>query len=256
MDFRYLWMPWKASGKQDREVQPFCYSLFAINGKISGDIMTKYFIDTEFIEDGRVIDLVSIGIVADDGREYYAISTEFNESKASDWVKENVFSKLPPCNPLPTEVSPRIWEESRAWKDKETIKHEVAEFLGCNTDTVYFIRNGLLGLFDHFILRHFPSFAKREVRFELKEWVETPEFWAYYADYDWVVFCQLFGRMMDLPKGFPKYCRDIKQWCDQLGNPKLPEKGKGTHNAIADARWNKQAWEFLRQYKEDCVVTK
>lgn len=26
----------------------------------------------------------------------------------------------------------------------------------------------------------------------------------YYADYDWVAFCQLFDRMIDLPKDFPK----------------------------------------------------
>lgn len=36
----------------------------------------KYFFDTEFIEDGRTIDLVSIGIVCEDGREYYAVSAE------------------------------------------------------------------------------------------------------------------------------------------------------------------------------------
>jgi hypothetical protein len=28
----------------------------------------KYYYDTEFIEDGRTIDLISIGIVAEDGR--------------------------------------------------------------------------------------------------------------------------------------------------------------------------------------------
>jgi uncharacterized protein YjfI (DUF2170 family) len=38
----------------------------------------KYFYDTEFIDNGRIIDLISIGVVAEDGREYYAISTEFN----------------------------------------------------------------------------------------------------------------------------------------------------------------------------------
>lgn len=34
------------------------------------------------------------------------------------------------------------------------------------------------------------------------------------ADYDWVVLCQLYGTMMDLPKGWPMYCRDVKQLCD------------------------------------------
>lgn len=65
--------------------------------------MAKYFIDTEFIEGfykplfgkkRHFIDLISIGIVCDDGREYYAISKEFNVSDADEWVKENVFDKI------------------------------------------------------------------------------------------------------------------------------------------------------------------
>jgi hypothetical protein len=77
---------------------------------------------------------------------------------------------------------------------------------------------------------------------------EKPEFWAYYADYDWVVLCQLYGRMIDLPQGWPMYCHDIKQVADDLGGVKLPEQGKGEHNALADARWNKMAYEWLRTY--------
>lgn len=56
----------------------------------------RYFYDTEFIEDGTTIDLVSIGVVAEDGREFYAISTEFRERKAGDWVRRNVLPLLPP----------------------------------------------------------------------------------------------------------------------------------------------------------------
>jgi hypothetical protein len=43
----------------------------------------KYFLDTEFAETGGTenptIDLISLGIVAEDGREYYAESSQFNE---------------------------------------------------------------------------------------------------------------------------------------------------------------------------------
>ena len=86
----------------------------------------------------------------------------------------------------------------------------------------------------------------------VREWVDVqcedskPEFWGYYADYDWVVTAQMFGTMMDLPKGWPMYCRDLKQLCDDLGNPALPEQGKGEHNALADARWNKLAYAQLK----------
>ena len=98
-----------------------------------------------------------------------------------------------------------------------------------------------------------------------------PEFYGYYCDYDWVVFCWLFGKMIDLPNGFPMYCIDLKQELDRkLNSIVLPCKGyypnpndnlstklreikaysnypkqTNEHSAIHDARWNKQLYEFL-----------
>lgn len=60
----------------------------------------RYFYDTEFIEDGATITLVSIGIVAEDGREYYAVSTDFDGARANHWVRENVLAKLPNLDSL------------------------------------------------------------------------------------------------------------------------------------------------------------
>jgi hypothetical protein len=167
----------------------------------------KYFYDTEFIEDGKTIDLVSIGIVAEDGRTYYAVSTEFDSKKADQWVKDNVLSKLPEryVNMSDWSVSPRVKDGSLAWKSRKQIREDIVAFVG----------------------------------------KDKPELWAYYADYDHVALCQLFGRMIDLPGNFPYYTRDIKQLCDSLGNPKLPERGEGEHNALDDAKWNKRAYEFL-----------
>lgn len=172
----------------------------------------RYWFDTEFIEDGFTIDLISIGIVCEDGREFYAINEDCDFSKASEWVQENVIKQLPP--------KPQQMGMVHDWWKKETIKNQVALFLGCEGLTNFRIPDG----------------------------TEKPEIWAYYADYDWVAFCQLFGTMMDLPEGFPYYCRDIKQWCDRLGNPELPKQEGGHHNALEDARWNKKAWEFLNHY--------
>jgi hypothetical protein len=41
----------------------------------------KYFIDTEYFDREQVIDLISLGVVAEDGREFYAISTEFEPAQ-------------------------------------------------------------------------------------------------------------------------------------------------------------------------------
>lgn len=168
----------------------------------------KYFYDTEFIEDGKTIDLISIGIVAEDGRTYYAISKEFKPRKASQWVKDNVLSKLP-SRKISFYDSPRIKEEWRAWKSREQIKNDIIEFIG----------------------------------------EDKPEFWAYYADYDHVALCQLFGKMIDLPKGYPMYTNDLKQLCNSKGNPTLP-KTENEHNALDDAKWVKEMYNFLTKSNE------
>ena len=76
----------------------------------------RFFYDTEFIEDGLTIDLVSIGIVDETGREYYAISSEHDPARAGLWVRRNVLDKLPsPSHP--------------AWRSRSRIRDEVVEFL-------------------------------------------------------------------------------------------------------------------------------
>lgn len=158
----------------------------------------RYFIDTEFIETGRdtrpTIDLISIGIVCEDGREYYAISEEFRAHEASEWVAENVIAQL----------------DDRPRKPRSIIRGEIVEFIGN----------------------------------------DTPEFWANHCAYDWVVFCWLFGCMIDLPPHFPKYCHDIKLLEIALGSPALPSQSDREHIAINDARYDKQVYELLCQLKD------
>ncbi|MEO8887973.1 MAG: polyadenylate-specific 3'-exoribonuclease AS [Jatrophihabitantaceae bacterium] len=76
----------------------------------------RYFYDTEFIEDGRTIELVSVGVVAEDGREFYAVSTEFDPTRAIDWVRHNVLDKLP-------------GPADRAWRSRGQIRDELLAFL-------------------------------------------------------------------------------------------------------------------------------
>lgn len=72
-------------------------------------------------------------------------------------------------------------------------------------------------------------------------------FQGYFADYDWVLFCQIFGRMIDLPKGFPFYCYDLKQTASVLGIKKeaFPPQ-TGEHHALNDALWNRELWRMLK----------
>lgn len=75
----------------------------------------RYFYDTEFIEDGRTIDLISIGVVAEDGREYYAVSTEFDPERAGSWVRTHVLPKLPP-------------PASQLWRPRLQIRSDLERF--------------------------------------------------------------------------------------------------------------------------------
>ena len=77
----------------------------------------RYFYDTEFIEDGRTIELISIGVVAEDGREYYAVSAEFDPERAGSWVRANVLPKLPPPS-------------SPLWRSRKQIRLDLEEFFG------------------------------------------------------------------------------------------------------------------------------
>ncbi|MBA2322624.1 MAG: polyadenylate-specific 3'-exoribonuclease AS [Pseudonocardiales bacterium] len=76
----------------------------------------RYFYDCEFIEDGQTIELVSIGVVDEDGREFYAVSTEFDDRRAGRWVRANVLPKLP---------SPG----DRAWRTRERLRADLLSFL-------------------------------------------------------------------------------------------------------------------------------
>jgi hypothetical protein len=66
------------------------------------------------------------------------------------------------------------------------------------------------------------------------------------CDYDHVAVAQMYGTMMNLPKSVPMYMLDLKQLSWLVGNPKHPEQKSGEHNALADARWNKELYDFLR----------
>lgn len=74
----------------------------------------------------------------------------------------------------------------------------------------------------------------------IREWLShdpAPEFWGYYADYDWVVLCQLFGDMSALPQGWPFYCRDLRQSLDAFGLTDVRQPDDAPHHALSDARW-------------------
>lgn len=248
----------------------------------------KYFIDTEFLEGKQkklfgftkpTIDLMSIGIVCETGSEYYAVSNAFNVKEAWNryqmeggekvyWLRNNVLR--PVFEELGRIGGYKIYGEGTK---PPTI------------DLDFNLRN-----MQH-LIRYYgkdPEIIAKEVeRFcdpMMNNMDDKPEFYGYFADYDWVVFCWLFGKMIDLPKSFPYYCKDLKQMLDDkltadFGGETLlratlnqvdvlqirmrrtlKEKLEyiktncneyprqwNEHNALADAKWNHELYKFIQK---------
>lgn len=149
----------------------------------------RYWFDTEFIDDGRTIELISIGLCSEDGRTYYAQSTEFAPERCNAWVTAHVLPHLEPPG-------------AASWKPRQQIADDVRTFVGRR----------------------------------------APEFWAYYASYDWVVLSQLYGALHERPKSWPLRCRDVAEWAALWPDVERPTEPDPAHHALADAQWAKAFW--------------
>jgi len=97
----------------------------------------RFFYDTEFNERGSEspLELVSIGMVADDGRSYFACNGRLDVSRATTFVREHVLPSLPP-------------RASGCWKLPPTIAHEIRAFVGVHVPELW----SDFAAFDHVIL--------------------------------------------------------------------------------------------------------
>lgn len=187
--------------------------------------MTVVAFDTEFIEDGSTIDLISIGLVSEDGREYYAVNHDANWAKIATnrWLCENVVPHLPLSSKGVRKATPgENTNVTTSWvftvdlsstlvKPKWVIANEVREFILA---------------------------------------VDSPELWADYAAYDFVALCQLWGTLVRRPAGIPAWTYDLRQETERAGNPAIPSRGGITltaHHALDDAREVLHRLNWLRE---------
>ena len=165
-----------------------------------------YALDTKFMEDGHSIQLISIGVVAEDGREFYKQVIEADYRRANAWVGQHVLPHLTDC-------PSGLWK-TQHWGRVSQKTAWVCEFPQC------------------------PWLFRAQIATALVEFVgPSPTFLGYYSAYDWVTVCQMFGIMMALPKGWPMYCRDLRQWLDDHNLQDIKQPDDMTHHALSDARW-------------------
>jgi hypothetical protein len=167
----------------------------------------RVFFDSEFVDDGVTIDLISLAAVREDGATFYAVSTEYDRKKAQDhpFVGKYV---LPSVDKAVSEVRAKLWT-------RQQIRLSFQHFSEC---------------------RLYPGDKAQE-----------PEFWADYGSYDWVALCQLFGTMLDLPDKWPRFVRDVQQFRKSVGMEKFNITKDRGHDALLDALEVQARWKHITE---------
>lgn len=178
----------------------------------------RVFFDTEFIENGKTIELISLAAVREDGKEFYEVNSEmpYRRIKKNHWLMSNVMPSV--------------------MKHLQDRHNNYAKRNNCSFNIpAYFLRRNY-------------GMRKSEIAAKfLKFCGENPEFYAYFAAYDWVLLCQLYGTMIDLPKSWPMYCRDLKQIADEkVFDSSNWNQDKSNHDALQDSLWNKALFDVLK----------
>lgn len=230
----------------------------------------RIYYDTEFVEDGRTVDLISIGMVREDGAELYLVNEEIDSWIVSDSNGDNALydkiTKGSNAEFLMTNVIPHLPIKKR-YDGKPIFEYRRSDRGSFRLDEAdnrvvsrRYIRNAVRA----FVLDVQPGERVRmetglglsgEPEITEMVRVDPVELWAWYGAYDHLVLAQLFGRMVDLPAGFPMYTCDIQQYADHLGvgEDRLPPQPKDAHNALADARWVRDAWRALHDIELEMI---
>ena len=179
---------------------------------------TKIFFDTEFTGLHQKTTLISIGMVSECGKEFYAEFNDYNLLQVDDWIEQNVISNL---HHPDGDVSDCIVTEDRP-----------------NDMLVYG--------------------NSKEIKFYLEKWLsqfEKIEMWSDCLAYDWMLFNNIFGDAFKIPKNVHYIPFDIctlfrmKKINPDISREKFarinPEFAKEKHNALYDAKVIKKCYKRL-----------
>jgi hypothetical protein len=161
----------------------------------------RIYLATTYTDDGYSLDLISVALAADDGREFYAVS----EHASLDRMRQDGsdIAQLPIADDGP--LLRLRWDYQRPGRDqlmpRAAIMAGLVDFIAATPD---------------------------------------PELWAEYGAHDFVAFCQLWGSLADLPGGdFPRSVNDLAQEWRSLGRPPLDLDDPRPGHALAEARYRR-----------------
>lgn len=242
----------------------------------------NFFIDTQFNEYSKknifgssvqTIDMLSIAIVSEGNEIINFFNKDFNVKDAWNktdngeyWLRKNVlkpvWEKLAKDHNINVVRYNPIKKLQKKFSCKSLTK--LLKIYGYSKETIAInVRDFIYSCNENINPNYILNFNEMIEKYPIN-------FYGYYSSYDWVNFCWLFGKMIDLPKGFPMHCNDLKQIIDinanKISKQSKPEAGiqKGLEtikahvkypqkecefNSIVNANWNKKLYEFIKQYQ-------
>lgn len=197
----------------------------------------KIFLDTEFTGLHQNTSLLSIGLVDEDGRTFYAELSDYDFTQMNEWLLENVMSHM-------------LFEPA---KEGEEEYYSASRF-----------KDNPIGqdLYKSYSLNMRGTLNK--VKEELEKWLnqyDNVEIWSDCLAYDWVLFNHIFGHAFNIPNNVYYIPFDIctvfklkdidpdisreKFIGDRIDNIDLPDMMK--HNSLWDAYVIRECYNKLMQ---------
>jgi hypothetical protein len=160
-----------------------------------GHLFMKVFFDTEFTGLHKDTSLISLGLVDENGRTFYAEFLGYNSNQVDDWIQKNVINNL---------------------------KYKTCIDNWCNED------------WEHLECVGYTYYIKTLLANWLSKY-ESVELVSDVCHYDMVLFIDIFGGAFDLPENVSPACHDINQDIARYFNISEREAFDKSREEIADA---------------------
>lgn len=199
---------------------------------------TKLFFDTEFTGLHQKTTLISIGIISECGKTFYAELIDYDKNQIDEWLQKNVIENLKFLAP----------------KNDE--------------DFYYVARRNDMNSLGNDLFKDYSVELQGDVKTvkkHLEQWLEQfehVEIWSDCLSYDWVLFCEIFGHAFNFPKNVYYIPFDIctlfklkgldADICREEFAELINSKGQNEtsdylmkHNALFDAKIIKKCYDKL-----------
>lgn len=182
--------------------------------------MTKLFFDTEFTGLHQKTTLISIGIVSECGKSFYAEFTDYDKTQVDEWLQTNVIDNL-------------LLQGEEVYVG---IDHPDTSMMVGDTSHI------------------------KDYLTEWLSQFESVQMWSDCLSYDWVLFSQIWGHAFNIPKNVYYIPFDIcPMLLEKVGDADISREefagsvefpgGPKKHNALWDAYVIKACYEKLQMVK-------